>query len=115
MLAASVDVAPVDRIIGGIDILESSLSNASGDQLMAQVLEACQPLKVLLQSLKLAASLNTEDPDLSDPDNMRVDDDENVVRAKLALTAAMNEARAKRRKCEVLDAPPSPGSATPHG
>ena len=114
MLAASVDVAPVDRIIGGMDSLESSLQNVAGDQLAAQIVEACKPCKTLFQSLKLAASLNSEDPDLSNPDSMRVDDDENVVRAKQALDAAIMAA-SKRRKREVLNTPPSPGTGLPNG
>ena len=114
LLAASVDFAPVDRIIGGMDSLESSLQNAAGDQLAAQIVEACQPLKTLLQSLKVAASLNSEDPELLNPDNMRVDDDENVVRAKQALDAAILEA-SKRRKCEVLCDSATPVAGPPNG
>ena len=94
----TVDVAPVDLIMSGIE-----------SQVTAQLVEAFKPLKVMLQSVKVSAKLNKDDPDFLDPDSMRVDKDEVVVRAKQVLHMANGEA-SKRRKVVALTLPGSFGA-----
>ena len=85
---------PMDQILNGISALEDGVEGGSGGQTDA-VIKALQPLKALIQSLKVGCGAHPLPVDRDE--DMLEEEDEEVRSAKNALQMAV-ESAAKRRK-----------------
>ena len=85
---------PMDQILNGIAALEDGVEGGSGGQADA-VIKALQPLKALIQSLKVGCGAHPLPVDRDE--DMLEEEDEEVRCAKNALQMAV-ESAAKRRK-----------------